>query len=357
MYPAGLDPSTRSWCQSFLAHLAHPQSGFWSLFDRNPDILFVIKARDGRYVYVSESCVDRCGLTSKVDAIGKTVHDLFPIDLADGYKRQDEVVCWTGRPVIDSLELTLHRNREHGWCLSNKIPLHDQVGNIVGIACMDRDVPEAGVSHLIDLRFAETVAYIQTHFSQSQRIPHLARMAGLSPAQFDRRMHKVFGISTREFLVKVRVDAAAQDIALSGEPLSSIAVSCGFSDQSALSRHFRRFTGCTPRQYRKLMHGPANADRHGGSRGTVTFRPVERGWTSGGPGGLCAASEEQRAHQDGYARNRAFHLGTPRPGEAEAMGRGYRPSRVDRGDERGPTALSRSARGPDHDRAATRHPC
>lgn len=255
VHPPGLDPATKAWSRSFLAALSDPNSGMWSLFDRNPDMLFVVKDRAGRYVCVSESCVERCGLHSKAEAIGRTAHDLFPRDLADSYVRQDEAIFRTGRPVVDSLELTLYRNRGQGWCLSNKVPLHDHDGKIIGIACMDRDLIAANSEGLINSRLADTIEYIQKNFAQSQRIPTLARMAGLSPVRFDRRMRKIFGISTMQYVIKTRIDVASQILAHSDETLTDIALIVGFSDQSALSRQFKRFTGFTPKQYRKLMGG------------------------------------------------------------------------------------------------------
>ena len=229
----------------------------WSLFDRNPDMLFVIKDRAGRYVCVSESCVERCGLHSKAEAIGRTASDLFPRELAESYVRQDEAIFRTGRPVVDSLELTLYRNRGQGWCLSNKVPLYDHQGQIIGIACMDRDLIAANSEGMINSRFADTIEYIQENHAQPQRIPALARMAGLTLVQFDRRMRKVFGISTMQYLIKTRIDAASHALANSDAALSKIALDVGFTDQSALSRQFRRCTGFTPLQYRKLMQSEA----------------------------------------------------------------------------------------------------
>jgi AraC-like DNA-binding protein len=249
----GLDPATERWRQAFLAGLADPDFAMWALFDRDPGMLFLIKDRDGRYVGVSESCVARCGLRRKADAIGRTAHDLFPRELADSYVRQDQALLRTGRPVVDNLELTLYRDRHQGWCLSNKVPLRDRSGRIVGIACMDRDLVEAAGAGLIDGRFAAAIAHLQDHSGEPQRLPALARMAGLSQAQFDRRMRRVFGISTRQFLTKARIDAAAQALAHSDAPVSAIALATGFCDQSALTRQFRRATGFAPRQYRQMM--------------------------------------------------------------------------------------------------------
>ena len=77
-------------------------------------------------------------------------------------------------------------------------------------------------------------------------------MAGVSEAQLDRRMKRIFQLSTGQFIMKTRIDAAAQRLTAGTEAIIDIAISCGFFDQSALTRHFRQLTGLTPGQYRKL---------------------------------------------------------------------------------------------------------
>ena len=44
----------------------------------------------------------------------------------------------------------------------------------------------------------------------------------------------------------------AQRLTSGAEAITDIALSCGFFDQSVLTRHFRQITGLTPGQYRKL---------------------------------------------------------------------------------------------------------
>src|SRR5262249_23839906 len=92
------------WRESFLASIA--STGFLqAMFDTMPDVVFCIKDRQGRYVLMSEACVERCGLHRKQDAIGKTAFALFPVPMAERYTRQDEQLFKTGKPIIDSLDL------------------------------------------------------------------------------------------------------------------------------------------------------------------------------------------------------------------------------------------------------------
>ncbi|MCI4569201.1 AraC family transcriptional regulator [Lysobacter sp. CFH 32150] len=248
--PAALDPLP--FRDAFLAQLADPLA-IATLFDHLPDLVFSVKDREGRYVLMSEACVVRCGLKSKRDAIGKTAYDLFPAPMAQRYARQDERLFRTGKPIVDNLDLTVYRDGSAGWCLSTKEPLRDARGRIIGLACISKDLVEPSRAGYIDAGFADTVDYMLEHSAQPLRLDDLARRAGLSQAQFERRMKKIFQLSAGQYLIKTRIDQAARLLADSELPIAEVALQAGFADQSVLSRQFRQVTGFAPREYRQLM--------------------------------------------------------------------------------------------------------
>lgn len=240
------------WRSDFFAQL-DGYSAFEQLFDRAPDMVFSIKDRGGRYVIISETCVERCGLSSKREALGKTAMDLFPPHMAERYVEQDEQLFRTGEAVLDNLDLTLFNDRQPGWCLTNKFPLRNKSGAIVGLICLSKDLHEPSRSGLIDARFVQTIDYLLAHFNDALRVTELAERAGLTEAQFERRMKKVFGLSAGQYLMKTRIDAASVQLMTTDDAIADIALHCGFCDQSALSRQFKQLTGLTPNQYRKWM--------------------------------------------------------------------------------------------------------
>ncbi|QDQ29252.1 AraC family transcriptional regulator [Chitinimonas arctica] len=221
-----------------------------------PDMVFSVKDRDGRYVCMSEACADRCGLGNKREAIGRTAHELWPPHMAERYTEQDEHLFRTGQPVVDNLDLTLFNNREPGWCLSNKTPLFNREGKIIGLACLSRDLIEPSRAGIVDTRMAEAVDRLQAAYAEPLHLEALAEQAGVSLAQFERRMKKIFQLSAGQFLTKTRIDAAARQLAGTELAISDIALACGFCDQSALSRQFRQLTGMTPREYRLWAREP-----------------------------------------------------------------------------------------------------
>ncbi len=226
-----------------------------ALFDRMHEAVFTVKDPDGRYLAMSRSGVERCGLPSKEAALGKTVFDLWPPEMAQRYAEQDARLFRTGRPIVDALDLTLYPDRRPGWCLTQKVPVKDRAGRVVALACLSTDLPEPSRAGLIDAPFAAAVDHIHAHFAEGLRVERLAALAGVSMAQFERRMKKVFHLSPGQYVMKVRIQAAADALAESERPIADIAGEVGFCDQAALSRHFKQVTGISPAAYRKWVRG------------------------------------------------------------------------------------------------------
>lgn len=231
------------------------------LFDDLPNVVFFIKDTEGRYLCVNQTLVERCGVREKRDLLGRTVTDVFPAALAANYERQDSRVMRSGRPVLHQLELHWYRNRQSGWCLTNKYPLHAEKGSeVIGLAGISRDLemtPGSESSRQFpDL--ARVLAYVQEHLDAPLRIEDLAGIGGMSVHQMETRVQRVFHINPRQLVLKLRLDEALRLLGTTQQSLSEIALITGFCDQSAFTRHFRRMTGMPPGLYRTLSGGVAN---------------------------------------------------------------------------------------------------
>ncbi len=93
------------------------------------------------------------------------------------------------------------------------------------------------------------------HEEFAERITHerLASLAGVHPAHLARRFRGAFGTSIGRYLRRVRVDRAITALVETDQPLSEIALQCGFYDQSHFNRVFKRATGYAPNRYRRLF--------------------------------------------------------------------------------------------------------
>ena len=223
-----------------------------ALFDLMSDVVFFIKDAAGRYRVVNQSLVERSGKSAKSEILGKTPSALLGETLGREFEAQDRRVLTSGQPLFERLELHVYRSRSTGWCLTDKLPLFDKSGAVVGLVGVSRDL------RLPDLRGADfehisaAVHYAETHLAEAPGNTALARESGLSLYQLDRRMKRVFGLSTGQWLLKTRINAARRLLQETDAPIASIALEVGYSDQSAFSKQFRRSTGISPSIFRGL---------------------------------------------------------------------------------------------------------
>lgn len=221
------------------------------LFDQVPDIAFFIKDHHGRYVAVNKTLYLRCGAASKDELIGKTADELFPTPLGSSFTNQDQQVLKTARSISGRLELHLYPDGHEGWCLTYKEPILDRNKMIIGVSGISRDLLTF-VATGDDLSSVSTVLqYIQKNLDQPLRLPELAAMVKLSVYQLDQRIRSIYQISSGQLITRSRIDAACHMLTITRKTISSIALDCGYSDQSAFSRQFKQTTGLTPKAYRE----------------------------------------------------------------------------------------------------------
>jgi len=103
-------------------------------------------------------------------------------------------------------------------------------------------------------------SYIEEHIDQQILVANLSDLVDLSVAHFSRAFRLACGEPPHAYIVRRRVELAAQLMLASREPLSDIALKCGFHDQAHLSKQFRQLTGETPAAWRRLRRRPAGMD-------------------------------------------------------------------------------------------------
>jgi AraC-like DNA-binding protein len=82
----------------------------------------------------------------------------------------------------------------------------------------------------------------------------LTGLSGMSVAQIERYCKRIFHLTPRQMIHKVRLEKATE--LLAGEtPITDIALQCGYTDHSAFSRQFKAMTGSTPRDFRLTLAG------------------------------------------------------------------------------------------------------
>lgn len=228
-----------------------PQEQFLSLFNFIPDASVFLKNREGQFVALNQNACEYCGISDQADAIGKTDFDFFETDRALAYLNDDRDVMTTGESVINRIESSPESIRSPRLVVTCKIPIRNLSGDIVGIAGLSRRVDEFRDSSDTIGRFSKVVSYLHNHYEEPVSTAKLARQVGVSASQFNRRFRQAFGTSLRQYLLRIRVEAATQMLVKTDETVVAIALDCGFHDHSHFSRSFKRLMHCSPTDYRE----------------------------------------------------------------------------------------------------------
>ena len=220
------------------------------LFDHLHDIVFFIKNTHWQYLVVNNTLVQRCGLSTKDELIGRTPGEVLRLPLSQNFEDQDRKVIQTGQPLVGQLELHFYASRDVGWCLTSKLPLRNKQSEVVGLVGVSQDLrlPDLATDeyrHVID-----AINHAEANLDNPPSVSELAEVAEMSAYQLDRRMRRVFGLTTGQWMLKLRLDQAQRRLISTDLSISAVAIEAGYADQSAFTRQFRRATGMSPRDFR-----------------------------------------------------------------------------------------------------------
>ncbi len=227
-----------------------PSHLFYSLFDLMSGVSFFAKNRAGELMVMSRANRRIYHLTDPAQVIGLTDFDLNPLDMAQSYVADDEKIFRTGEPLLNRMELWFDQQGVPDWFVVNKLPMRARDGTVIGIMGFSQSYQER--ANLLEPfgELTKAVNYIRQHHEKALSIGELARFAGVSSRQLQRKFKQVFGIRPHNFLIKTRLLVACRAIRETDHSLGEIAFACGFCDQSAFTRYFREHIGLTPRRYR-----------------------------------------------------------------------------------------------------------
>jgi AraC family transcriptional regulator len=97
------------------------------------------------------------------------------------------------------------------------------------------------------------VEKLNDEFIETPPTEELARLADVHPVHLAAVFRKFHDQTIGEYIQNLRIEFATKLLLNKEIPLSEIALSAGFSDQSHFTRMFKRFTGTTPGEFRKTI--------------------------------------------------------------------------------------------------------
>lgn len=95
--------------------------------------------------------------------------------------------------------------------------------------------------------------YLRSNFAKSFTLEEIAEIADVHSVHLSRVFREKYGCTIGEFVRKLRIEFSCHQIK-KNMPISEIALSAGFADQSHFTRIFKSQLGITPTEYKKNLN-------------------------------------------------------------------------------------------------------
>ena len=102
---------------------------------------------------------------------------------------------------------------------------------------------------------------VHAHFKERLDLVRIADTVGVSPWRLAREFRRHFHASIGEYARALRLEWALRELASGDQPISAIAQSAGYADQSHLTRACKGATGVAPAAYRRRERTDGNGAR------------------------------------------------------------------------------------------------
>ena len=104
---------------------------------------------------------------------------------------------------------------------------------------------------LRDFYIQEAVTFIQQNYQRSITVEEIADICKLNRSYFSKLFREVMGCTPQEFIIRLRLTKATEQMRMTSDPIGDIARRCGYPNQLHFSQAFKKRYGLPPREWRK----------------------------------------------------------------------------------------------------------
>lgn len=192
---------------------------------------------DALVLYVTQAVLDETAYAHQTPRVERLVWPHGTID---------PVVHRLGQSLISALDSPLHASRIFVDSILQAMNSHFVWS--YGGAAKSAPNSRGGLSPWQTRRATEM---LDAHLDGNIGLQEVAKACELSLGHFARAFKKTFRRPPHKWLIERRMERAKDLMVNSNLSLADIAAQCGFSDQSALTRCFKKTSGVNPRTWRR----------------------------------------------------------------------------------------------------------
>jgi len=121
------------------SQLNYEQSLLRTMMDNSPDLIY-FKDAHSRFIQCSQALAEKMGFRSPDEIVGKSDYDFYDEKHARQLFEDEQKIISTGEPLVGKVEKDVLKNNQAFWALTNKGPLRDRAGKIIGTFGISKDI-------------------------------------------------------------------------------------------------------------------------------------------------------------------------------------------------------------------------
>ncbi|MCQ2575828.1 MAG: AraC family transcriptional regulator [Treponema sp.] len=196
------------------------------------------------YLYITPETLKKCGF-NKIDLCS-----LFE-DSCNNKKFSCEISSDEGCKIINHLK----KIEENSSAENNEFVLEDYslILDILNIV-QKNYISNSKITNQITVNSGmyKVLHFINEHFTENISINQLSNLFNMSESALSHEFRKYSNKSVYDYILYKRI-IKAKELLLSDLSLTQIALECGFNDYSNFLRVFKKFSNCSPKEYKKKL--------------------------------------------------------------------------------------------------------
>jgi AraC-like DNA-binding protein len=129
------------------------------------------------------------------------------------------------------------------------------MGTILGMTLCAGKESEIQLTTAGSLGLKDTIVFMKKHLHEVIALDDLTRVSGFSPSHLHNLFKNATGYAPIEYFLRIKIEAASQDLYFSDLPVKDIAIAYGIEDPYYFSRLFKKIVGVSPVKYRSQVRG------------------------------------------------------------------------------------------------------
>jgi len=192
------------------------------------------KDRDSIYHGGNRTWLAWAGLNSSEELIGKSDHELpWSKEEADSFREDDKRIMESGIPEYDIIEPFFRANGIRAWAKTNKVPLRDKEGNIIGILGTSGNITERKQA---EDALSESESRYRAFFEKGPDAVVILDPETTQPIEFNDQACQQLGYSREEFALLRISDIEVKETAKEIQERIRKGMEKGYNDFETLHR-------------------------------------------------------------------------------------------------------------------------